>query len=138
MDEAQFEYAKKLIRAYTNIFHLTKEDCTITGLRLLGNSERNKSDVPVYRFQAIITAKSDFENIAPSNNDLIKLQKMKFLSEFGPEIDFELAWKINRPDGTTKRRSFDIRGQITPQNLIDWEIVDGIYYIKTELYGGRG
>lgn len=140
MELEQLEQVKTLIRAYTGIFYLTREDCTVVGLKKLGSAVTNQSDVPIFRFQAIVTAPApDFSNIAPTNNDVVKLQKMNFLGgkEFGPEVEFMFRWKIKKPDGSLKKKKFVLRGQITPLGLIDWEIADGMYYLKTEVLGGK-
>lgn len=121
---------QELIDAHTNILHLDSTKCRIVGLKLLGKSESTGSNLKVYRFIAIVQAPTILPNMLPSDNDVASLRNMQYENIYGPDVCYKIKWKKKN-----KKISFEVRGQLTPHSILKWEIFEGNYYIKTEVYG---
>jgi hypothetical protein len=121
---------------YKYIFSLTKEDCKIVGLKLLGNSMTSMSNSATYKFLGIIEADCPYSDYIPTDNFKTKMKNLRFEKISGPSVEFKLKWKVlNKSGKTVKVSGFVIRGQITPHSILEWEVVDGKYYIRLELLG---
>ncbi len=121
--------------AYLNIFNLATEECQIVGLKLVGNSEQNQSEMPIYRFIGIIKADSNLSDICPTDNQVTQLKNARHDEISGPEISYKIKWTDKKKNRVA---SFEVRGQITHHNILSWEIHEGSYYLQTELYGNFG
>lgn len=122
-------------KSYLNIFNLESSECQIVGLKLVGNSEQNQSNMPVYQFIAIIKADAGMPDICPTENQITQLRNAKHDGLSGPEISYKIKWKDKKKG---KVASFQVRGQITHSNVMSWEIHEGFYYIQAELFGNFG
>lgn len=123
-------------RVYNNIFDLTSFDCKVIGLKLIQKKKRHNGKSTYYDFWAIVKASCyEVEDINPSNNQMIQLKNERQDDVKGPEILCKIKYNDLK---NNKVKSFKICGQITKDNIISWEIKDGFYYIKCELFGFFG
>lgn len=125
---------QSIIDAFNTMLGLTGEQCNVVGLKLLGNSEKGFSEVAIYQFMGIVKAETDLPDTHPTPNDIVLLQNNRKDLSGGASIDYIAKWK-KEAEGKKRTVSFEIRGLLNAQNILDWEIVDGAFYIKMQLIG---
>jgi len=128
-----------LSKAYLNIFKLKPEDCSLVAVKLIGGSINDAKD-KVYRFIGIVSCKAplDIPDMLLESNEMVSLRNysVKHLDDMGgPDLITNVVWKIKKKNGKKKKKHFDYTTHLTVNSVLDFEIVDGIYYIKTETYG---
>jgi len=128
-----------LSRAYLNIFKLQPEDCSLVAVKLIGGSINDSRD-KVYKFIGIISCKAprDIPDVFPESNKMVHLRNysVKHLDDVGgPDLITNVVWKIKNKNGKIKKKHFDYTTHLSVNSVLDFEVVDGIYYIKTETYG---
>ena len=129
------------VRAFLAVFRLDPEKCKIEAVRLLG-SGYNGSGERVYRFVAIVTCPSvlpDVRDVVMDPGDFTRLRnnvRMRLKDAGGVHAKRKIAWETtDKKTGKKKKKSFDFGAELSPQNVLGFEVVDGVYYIKVECYG---
>lgn len=111
---------------YLEIFNLKPEDCNCIGFREIDTKGRK------FRLESIIKAPTDFadcivdKNLCNRIRNTIKMKKVA-----GPDI----VKKISLKNEKDKKRKFIYTYHIIPENLIEFKIKDGNYYLKMIGFG---
>lgn len=124
--------------AYEQIFKLRPQDFKFEAVKPVG-STYNQSKEIVYHFVAILTAPSKVQNLKVDKNAIAELVK-KFRSNNGdiggPDVTMQVYWKYYDKKREKKRKKkFNYTAHISPEHVLDFEVLNGKYYIKVEAYG---
>jgi len=131
-----------LKQAYLRIFDKKEEDFTLVGVKSLGKYQKQNSDGSmVYKFLAVVTCPADVFEMTPTSNEWVALRDAvatEFNQKGGPSFAHQVEWKKkvdHNGKEKIKTKSFEIRGDVKPTSVLDWEIFNNTYYIKVEAYG---
>jgi hypothetical protein len=127
-----------ILKAYINIFHLDPKQLRLNRVKFIGKSKPPRGD-SIYNFIGIITAPAPYENLIVSTNDMVKARNYvsnNLKGLVGVDVVQKVAWKVKiKGKDKKKRKSFDFAYQLEPQSVLEFEIVNGMYYIKANVYG---
>jgi len=133
---------EELKAAYLALFGMSEKDFTLVGLKYIGKHEKQNSDGSlVYNFFALLTAPSTVRELIPTNNEGVELHNTIAPQQDnigGPSFAHQVEWKKKVDENgkeRIKKKCFEIRGDVKPATVLDWEIFDNKYYIKVEAYG---
>jgi hypothetical protein len=130
---------QEILAAYLSIFDVNPQDCQLVGVKLIGKTLNHAND-NVYRFVGIVVCPvpSIIGDIIPTQNEMTQIKnyaRRKLEDIGGPDIVKKVVWKVKKKNGKKKKKHFDFTAHIDVSSVMDFEIIDGVYYIKVETYG---
>jgi len=123
---------------YEHIFDLKPRDFKIEAVKPVGKTE-NQSGEDVYHFVAILTAPAQVKNLKVDKDSIAELVKNARTSQAdlgGPDVILQVWWEyFDKKRKKKRKRKFHYTAHISPEHLLDFEVLNGKYYLKVEAYG---
>jgi hypothetical protein len=124
---------------YQTIFDLRSDEITLVGVKRTGGGV-NRADDKTYRFTAIVSAPAPqglgtLRMSAQTEVSLINRARRLLKKDSGPDLVFPVKWEIVTKDGEKKKKTFNFASSMTPLTVFGFEVFDGRFYIKVEMYG---
>ena len=125
-----------MLELYKSIFSLTAKDFVLEGVKLIGGGETRTGEHS-YEFLAILSAPAPIEEYHPLRSDMVSLSNwarraLKGLA--GPDLVVPVKWEV-MSKGKKKKKSFNFAGNLNPMTVFEFEISEGRFFIKAEMYG---
>ncbi len=119
---------------YKSIFELTGKDFKIEGVRRVGGNftQRGKR---VFKFIAILSAPAPIDNLIVdsfSMTEMINKFRRSGKRLAGPDLLFPISWTVKN---SSRKKHFNFSSSLNPMTVFSFEVFEGRYYIKIEMYG---
>ena len=127
----------KITQAYEGIFELDREYIKLIGVKDMGYRKTELKE-KVYKFLGIFTAPSgSVTNVMVLPDQMTEVRNHAQHDNDIPskDVTHEVRWKIDTKEGKKKTKRFNFACSLSSQTVLEFEVIDGVYYILAEIFG---